>query len=803
MASPRALASALNTTGLAFAVGVFGVLGALPSLAQTPAAPAAATPAATIPATAAQPASPPPELPTTTVIGPPVIRLDRILHPPDPKVATPMFYRADYIEGIGDKVIEAWGAVELRDRTHRFNAAWAKYDLETTEIFARGHVEVRRMGDIVRGTELQLNRTTSIGSVKNAEFQLGPSPSRPANFHAQGTASELIFAGPDRYQAKDATYTTCNAYDEWLLGMRELDIDQQRMVGSARNVVLYFKGVPIMYSPWIDFPLDRGRKTGLLAPSFGSTGRRGLEVTVPYYFNLAPNYDATLSPRVMSKRGAELNAQGRYLFDGLKGSVDASYLPHDNQTGTDRYGFAWKHEQSLNWLVRGLSASVNVNKVSDDFYFTDLSDHISATSQTVLPREAALAYNLPYVGFIARVQHFQTLQDPAAPIVPPYNRSPQLLMNAQKLDFYGIDATAAGEFVHFSHPTLISGDRTTLYPSVTYPLRWGGFSLTPKYGVHMSRYHVEDPSRESQYINRTVPIASIDASVVLERDTSMFGIPFLQTLEPRAYYLNIPARRQTAIPNFDSAIADLSFAQLFSENRYTGSDRINDANQLTVALTSRLIEPSTGNERLRLAIGERFYFTDQQVTLHEPPRSSKVSDIVATATGRITASWMLDSGVQYSTDTRAFEKANFGIRFQPHAGKVINVSYRYVRELLTAESAATTTTQIKQIDVSGQWPITPNLYALARYNYSLYDKKLVEGLLGVEYNEGCWTFRMVGQQLATTTESRTRAVFVQLELNGLSKIGTNPLDALRRNIPGYSKTNDPVPAGRTDEWYRP
>ena len=773
MASPRALALALNTTGFALGASILGALGAADALAQS-----------------APTASP--------------LRFDRILHAPDPKQATPMFYSADSIEGNSEKSIEAWGAVEFRDRTHRFNAAWARYNAETDEIFARGNVEVRRMGDVIRGTELELNRTTTVGFLKNAEFELGPSQTRALNFHAQGIATELVFAGPDHYSAKDATYTTCTSYDQWILGMTELDIDQTRSVGTARNVVLYFKSVPIMYAPWLDFPLDRGRKSGFLAPSFGSTGRRGLEVTLPYYFNLAPNYDATLSPRVMTKRGAELTAQGRYLFPGTKGEIDASILPHDNQTRTNRYGFAWKHEQSLGGLVRGLSASVNINKVSDDFYFTDLSDHISATSQTILPREAALAYTLPYVGFIARVQHFQTLQDPAAPIVPPYNRSPQFLMNAQKLDWYGFDMTTAGEFVHFSHPTLLSGDRTTLYPSLTYPMKWGGFSLTPKYGFHMSRYFVDDTSRENQSISRTVPIASLDASVVLERDMSLFGTPFLQTLEPRAFYLQIPARKQTTIPNFDSAIADLSFAQLFSENRYTGRDRINDAKQLTIALTSRLIEPTSGNERLRVSIGERFYFTDQEVTLFETPRSARVSDIVATATGRLTASWMLDGGVQYATDVRELEKLNFGIRYQPQPGKVVNLSYRYVRELLTAESA---TTQIKQIDLSGQWPLTENLYALARYNYSLFDKKLVEGLLGLEYNEGCWTFRMVGQQLATTTQSRNRAVFVQLELNGLSKIGTNPLEALRRNIPGYSKTNDPPPGTRgslgTDDWYRP
>ncbi|MEP7083883.1 MAG: LPS-assembly protein LptD, partial [Betaproteobacteria bacterium] len=659
--------------------------------------------------------------------------VDRMLHAPDPNAQTPLFYRANRIDGISDKVIEAWGAVELRDRTHRFNADWARYDTEKNEIWARGNVVVRKLGDTISGPELRMNRTDSTGFVKDAQYELGPSPTRPLQFHARGTADELIMAGPSRYEATDATYTTCVASDEWLLHMKHLDIDQTRQVGTARGVILYFKDVPIMYTPWLDFPLNRDRKSGFLAPSFGSTGRRGLEMTLPYYANLAPNYDATLSPRVMSKRGVELTTQFRYLFPDFRGELDAAILPHDNQTATDRYGLAWKHDQNLGKLVPGLAASVNINKVSDDFYFTDLSDHISATSQTNLPREVLVTYNLPNVGIAARVQRFQTLQDPEAPIVPPYNRAPQLLVNSQKLDVLGFDLNVAGEYVHFDHPTLLSGDRATLYPSVSYPIKFGGFSLTPKYGVHMSRYYVDDPSREEQYINRTIPIASLDASVVLERDLTLFGQPFLQTLEPRAYYLQIPARKQTSIPNFDSAIADLSFPQLFSENRYTGSDRINDANQLTLALTSRLIDPGTGNERLRVAVGQRYYFTDQEVTLYETPRSNRISDVVATATGRVSDAWLLDAGVQYSPDNRQLERLNVGVRYQPSPGKVLNVSYRYDRELLTAETA---TTQIKQIDISGQWPITSNIYALARYNYSLFDHKLVEGLLGVEYNEG-------------------------------------------------------------------
>lgn len=769
MASPRAIACALYSTGFALGAGCL-----------------------MLPVAMAQQGAATPE---------PAIRIDRTLHAPDLNAQTPLFYRAQNVDGVSEKVIEAWGAVELRDRTHRFTADWARYDAETEEIWAKGNVVLRRLGDSISGPELQLNRVTSIGFVKQAKYELGPSPTRPAQYHAHGSASELTLAGPDRYEATDATYTTCVAGDEWLLNMKSLDIDQTRQVGTARNAVLYFKDVPIMWTPWLDFPLNRDRKSGFLAPSFGSTGRRGLEMTLPYYWNIAPNYDATISPRVMSKRGVELNTQFRYIFPGVKGELDASILPHDNQTATNRYGFSWKHEESLAWLLPGLAASANVNKVSDDFYFTDLSDHISSTSQTNLPREVALTYNLPNVGVAARVQRFQTLQDPDAPIVPPYDRTPQILANAQRLDWYGLDLTMPGEYVHFTHPTLLSGDRATLYPSIAYPVKWGGFSITPKYGFHMSRYFVDDPSREQQWINRTVPIASLDASVVFERDLDLFGKEYLQTLEPRAYYLRIPARKQTTIPNFDSAIADLSFAQLFSENRYTGSDRINDADQVTLAVTSRLIDPKTGNERLRVSVGERIYFTDQEVTLFETPRTNRISDVVATATGRISDAWLLDSGVQYSPDNKQLELLNFSVRYQPSPGKSLNMSYRYVRELLTAESA---TTQIKQIDLSGQWPLTSTIYALARWNYSLYDHKLVEGLLGLEYNEGCWTFRLVGQQLATTTQNRTNAVFFQLELNGLSRIGTNPLDALRRNIPGYSKTNDPIPgAGRTDDWYRP
>ena len=767
MASPRALRRcALHTTGFALGVGVLGVPQAF------------AQPSPSAPTTASTP----------TASTPPIVRLDRILHPPDPKAQTPMFYGADYVESVGERTIEAWGAVELRDRTHRFNASWARYNSETDQLSARGNVVLRQLGDTVRGTEIEFNRTASTGVVRNAAYELGPSQTRPLQFHAQGRASELILPGPDRYEAKDATYTTCDSNGEWLLGMKELDIDQTRMVGTARNVVLYFKSVPILYTPWLDFPLDRGRKSGLLAPSFGSTGRRGLEVTVPYYLNLAPNYDATLSPRLMSKRGLELNTQGRYLFNGIKGEIDASYLPRDNQTGNDRYGFAWKHEQSLGWLLPGLGASVNINKVSDDFYFTDLSDHISATSQTNLPREFGLTYNLPNVGFAARIQHFQTLQDPLAPIVSPYHRVPQVSFGTWKNEVGGVaDIALPGEFARFTHSTLVEGDRTMLNPTVSAPHLSPGFFFTPKVGLHYAGYNLDrvgvgQPAKQDV----SIPWFSLDSGQVYERPARFAGREFTQTLEPRVYYVHVPYRNQSNVPLFDTALADFNYSQIFSENRFVGGDRIGDANQVTTAITSRLVESSTGIERLKVAVGQIYYFEPQRVTLDKPATNDHASDILALVAGQVTPAFTMELGVQYNPNRGRDERIIANLRYSPAPGSIVNAAYRFTRNEVNP------LLQIRQIDVSAQWPIGRGWNLVGRINWSLQDRKVLEGLAGFEYNAGCWEVRAVAHRFTTATQQTSTSFQIQLELTGLSRIGINPLETLRQNIAGY-KRSDEIP----------
>jgi LPS-assembly protein len=452
--------------------------------------------------------------------------------------------------------------------------------------------------------------------------------------------------------------------------------------------------------------------------------------------------------------------------------------------------------------VPGLGAYLNLQKVSDDAYFTDLSDRLAVTSQTNLPREGGFAYSKGPFGVLARMQTFQTLQDPNNPITPPYFREPQVLFTLNPVEWAGLDFAGNGEYVRFRQPALINADRTVLYPTVAWTKRGNAWFVTARTGLHMSSYNLDDPTAPDRHLNRFVPISSVDSGLVFERDDArFFDQAFVQTLEPRAYYVFIPFRDQSKIPVFDTAIDDFNFSQLLTENRYLGSDRIGDANQLTLAVLSRLLDPANGEERLRFAVGQRYYFADQRVTLTEEPRSANTSDLLFSAEGRLTDTFSASGTYEVNVNHKQTQELDLGVRWQPSSGKVLNASYRFNRQQIDPTGKLT---QLKQVDVSGQWPIN-NWSLIGRWNYSLVDGKTLEGVLGAEYNGGCWAFRIVGQRLTTTTQQASSSVFVQFELNGLARLGTNPIDVLRRSVPGYLTVNDPSvqPAGGAAAEYFP
>jgi LPS-assembly protein len=717
----------------------------------------------------------------------PALKLSPQLEPPLPNPAQAtaqptereaIFLRADRLEGNTQQWLEASGKAEFRSRRNTVLADWLRYDVASDEVWGKGNVTVRRGIDWITGPEVQFNRSTDIGFFTTPEFHVGENMSR-------GNASEILFNGADHYELKDASYTTCVAGDDdWYLRSADVDLDKSRMVGIAHDATVYFKGEPILHAPWLDFPLSNDRKSGFLTSAFGSSSSTGFEMSLPYYFNLAPNYDTTLTPRLMTRRGLQVGDQFRYLFPNIAGETNVEVL-QDRVTDTTRYLLDWTHNQNFP-AVPGLSGYINVEKVSDNSYFTDLSDRLANTSQTNLPREAGLAYTNGPFSMLARVQAFQTLQDPNNPIVPPYFREPQIVMNLSPVSWAGLEFAAFGEYVNFRQPTEVNGQRAQLYPTVSWTQRGNAWFFTAKTGLSMTEYNLDETTPEGSHINRVLPITSVDTGLEFERNADYFGRSWVQTLEPRAYYVYIPYRLQSEIPNFDSADDDFNFSQLFTENRYLGSDRIGDTSQLTLAATTRLLDPVSGEERLRVAVGQRYYFEDQQVTLNEPLRTTNTSDVLLTAESRLSDYWTAAGLYQVNLAHPQTDELDFGIRWQPGAGKVINFSYDYIRQQQDDNNLP-----LKQFDISGQWPIG-NWSLIGRWNYSLIEpRQTLQGVLGFEYNGGCWVFRVVAQRLVTATQSTSSSVYVQLELNGLARLGTNPIDVLKRNVPGYSTVNDP------------
>ncbi|MFA7238907.1 MAG: LPS-assembly protein LptD [Sulfuricellaceae bacterium] len=684
----------------------------------------------------------------------------------------PIFIRAMRLQGHKDAEVEAFDDVELRQLGQVMFSDHIIYRQPEDEVFAEGKVRIEQKSDATEGVELRMKLGKKQGYLNAASFQFDEQIP-----HGRGTADKMLFEGDNRYRLEQTQYTTCPVgEDDWFLRASALDLDRTTQVGVAHHASIEFMGVPILYTPWLSFPLDKARKSGFLAPSFGSTGRSGSEFTLPYYWNIAPNRDATIATRLMQKRGVQLNGELRYLDETYTGKAAAEFLPSDQLLGMDRYFLSLNHVQTL---APGLSGALNVQKASDNDYFRDMGTQLATTSQITLPREGALSYNLGAWGVSARAQTFQTLQDPSAPVVAPYHRLPQVLLNGGSRETLGTDMALAGEYVNFTHPTLINGQRLTFYPSVSLPLAESYGYLTPKLGWHATRYTLDQTNDGLTDATRSLPVFSVDGGLHFERDAGLFGQSYQQTLEPRLYYLNVPYRDQSQIPNFDSGQADFNYARLFTENRFSGGDRFNDANHLTLAVTSRLLEAESGRERIRATLGQRYYFEDQLVTLPDTPVvTGKTSDILALLSGNVSSQWSLDSGWQYSQSENLTEKFNVGARYQPAIGKTLNMGYRYTRDAL------------KQVDVSSQWPLTGRWNGLGRLNYSLPDSKMLEGLAGVEYNAGCWAFRTVVHSFTTAATQRNNALFFQLELNGIGQIGSNPFDVLRSNIYGYAKPTE-------------
>lgn len=699
----------------------------------------------------------------------------------------------DYISGphMRMKLGEQTGVFDEPEYFLKRESSFAKAERKQQEKGAKGSAVVAAAGDAGQMKKIQMSRPEE-GSLMNV---LGISSEEPAPLpltEARGNAERIDFEGENKLRIINGDYTTCKPGDPgWYLKTDELALDYDREVAEGKNGALYFQNVPIFYSPWLSFSLNNQRKSGFLAPTLGTSSVNGLTLRTPYYWNIAPNMDATFAPTVYSKRGEQLGSEFRYLDPNYRGDIRGEYLGKDRlDSNNDRWAYSLRHNQNLGY---GLSGNLNLAGVSDDKYFTDLSSKSVLTSQRQLLRQGTLAYGGEWWGATVTSQSYQTLNpDPTQTITKPYTLAPQVNVTARRPDFYQTDAAFTGQYTSFTSDTQDQGRRTVAYPSLSMPIVQPGWYVTPKVGEHFTSYSLDRRTTTGpNSISRSLPVVSVDAGMTFERDTSWFGAKATQTLEPRLYYLYVPYKDQSQIPVFDSAVADFNFATIFSENQFLGYDRFADANQLTAAMTTRLIDPTSGAEAMRAMIGQRFYFQKQRVTLYGGGLSTadegkwQKSDFLTAFSGRVLPKTYVDAALQYSPNDSKMERSSFGARYQPELGKVLNVSYRYASNAIASGA-------LKNFDVAGQWPIWGGWSAVGRYNYSILDHKPVETVGGLEYSAGCWAVRLVGHQVVTTEGKTTSAFYVQLELNDFARIGSNPIDLLRRNIQGFGLANQPT-----------
>ncbi|HQR20349.1 MAG TPA: LPS-assembly protein LptD [Burkholderiaceae bacterium] len=696
------------------------------------------------------------------------------------RASTPTFVRADSIEGTIEEKIVLEGNAEVRRGGTVLRGDRITYTQATDQVDVEGNARLFRGGGTFSAPQMSFRIDAQTGSMADAQF------SYPAR-NGRGQAGLVEFLSEQRARMENARFTTCAPGDDaWWVQVDKASIDGLDQSATASGAVLYFQGLPVLASPIFGFPVGNQRRSGFLTPSFGLSTTLGTDIRIPYYWNIAPNYDYTLTPRVLSKRGVLFGNEFRFLEREFNGTLIYDAIADDRQTGTGRSYTGAR----INYNgPTGLGAGVNYNRVSDDNYFVDFSSTILGSSQKVLPQDAFVSYTQPFWNTAVRVTKNQVLQDPLAPVTPPYERVPQVTLNGFVADWHGWEGAAVVDATRFTNPQagLQDGTRYIINPRVAYPILSPGWFITPRAQLSATYYQLDPqfyPNDQTQ--SRVMPILSVDSGLIFERDIQWFGRASQQTLEPRAYYAYIPFRNQNQLPNFDSALADLNYAQFFTENIYSGYDRIVNANQLTLALATRVLDQETGAERLRAAIGQRYYFTDQLVTLPgESPRSSSETDLLAGVSAYLGTSWAVDAAVQYSAETSAISRATVGTRWQPRRSSVLSAYYRY-------QESSTPGSGTNQIDVSAQWPITDRWYGVGRYNYSFESSKPVEVIAGFEYKDDCWLLRFAFQRFQTTTATSTTNFYIQLELSGLTSVGTNALTQLQRNIPGYQRIN-PLP----------
>ena len=661
------------------------------------------------------------------------------------------------------------GGIVLRRADKLAGADSARYDPQTLSLYLSGDVRYEDPGTQIRSDTAEFEYESGRIGFSGAEFWMGSNNSR-------GAADRLQISQDGMLQLDNVSYTTCPpGSNDWLLQASDIDLDSRSGIGTARGMKLRFQGIPILYAPYLSFPISDARKTGVLTPEIGSTSRSGNELVVPFYWNIAPNYDATFTPRVLTDRGVQMQGQFRYLKKAHNGVIDAEYLNDDNLTGESRSYIGIDHTSLLRNRLRG---EVEFREVSDNQYFEDLGGSLSTSTTTHLNRAVRFDFHTNNLSLFGQVQDFQTIDDAITPDQEPYRRLPQLLARGSWPGLWlGSRINLDGEIVNFDRDVGVRGWRFNLAPEFALPLTRPGLFFTPAVAVDYTSYDLTDtePGQRSKP-ERVLPIASVDTGIVLERLMNNSSRQRVQTIEPRLLYVHVPFEDQSDLPVFDTITPDLNLVQLFRKNRFLGVDRIADTDQLSVGITSRVLDVATGRELMSATVGQIRYFNTSNVTLPSAPTfTDESSDYIAELHFLLLRNVNFDLGHQWGTRDRGTTQSQARLQYRPATDRIVNLAYRFRRDSL------------EQGDVSWLWPLGRKWNFVGRYNYSFRDEKVLEEFYGLEYESCCWGLRFVTRRFISTRDgTRDTTYGLQLVLKGMASVGTAADKLLERGILGYS-----------------
>jgi LPS-assembly protein len=690
--------------------------------------------------------------------------------------------------------------IDLRYENVWLQAENGLYDQLRSVIELNGNIRLRQPELTIGASSANFSQADASAELLNSSYVL-------LEQAARGNAESIIFRNADgSLSITEGSYTVCEPGDNsWLLVGENIELNQQTGRGTARNVMLRIKDIPVLPIPYISFPINDERSSGWLYPSVGNTQEGGFEISAPYYFNLAPNYDATITPRLMTERGLMLNLEARQLGENSNNTLELAYLPDDAQYDalTQALPLSESPPQAKRWQINYLgaadltdswSASADFSAISDlDFYQDFGNDGLTDTSRSYLYRQGEINYWQPNWHLQAALQSYQLIDQSLNNLNKPYSSLPRINLDYdQRTDkglLYGIDT----EYVYFdrnfdastftqaeiNNGVLLSGQRLSLEPKLAWDWKTPGLFINPEIKYKYASYQLNDQGlANSDQPERGIFVGQFDSGMIFDRPLDLQGTEFTQTLEPRLYYLYSEYEDQSDIPLFDTANLTSGYNQLFREDRFSGKDRIGDSNQLTLALSSRILN-SKGQEKAQLSVGQIYYFEDRRVSLNTPITAlqQSSSSVVGDFSYNFSENWRLRAFNEWNTDNDNFNNGNFQFRYQSDINHILNLSYRY-------RKSPNLPGLIKQTDFSTLWPVADNLKFIGRWNYDHEYNRNLETIIGLEFSNCCWDMRVVARKWVDNTEifgaraEENTGVFLQFELKGLGNILGGSIDSL-------------------------